>query len=290
MRNRYKIAALGAALVFLVFLPHNNLLNNIDEALKDKVALSKVFQPEDPKIKEQEAAAERKAKQDALTPELANILSVSYANAISVIDIKHNEEFGVNEDTSFHSASVTKVLVAVAALQGVDSGKYSLNQSLGGATLKYQLQQMINQSNNNSWDLFNNLIGFNGEQKVADSLGLTGVDMNQTHMTTKAVANLLLKIYHGEAISNGSRDLLFSFMQDTETENRITPAIPDNVTFYHKTGSFNGEIHDAAIVLHPKNPFIIVIFTDDGRGTSVSTRLDSFQKATKSVYSYFNSI
>ncbi len=295
MKNRYKFAILIFALIFLVFLPHNSLLNNIEDVLKEKTVLSKNFEDD---AEEQKAAAqaklkaaqERKTKQDGLLAEVNQTLVVNTEFAVSIIDINNSENFGISETASFHSASVTKVLVATAALQGVESGKYKLTQTLGNSTFKYQLQQMINQSNNNSWDLFNNLLGFNGEQKVADQLGLTGVNMNQTHMTTNAVSQLLLKLYKGEALQTENRDLLFSFMQNTETENRITPSIPTGVSFYHKTGTFNGGVHDAAIVIHPKNPFILVIFTNDNKGTPWETRFSSFQKAASLVYGYFDSI
>ncbi|MDO8260896.1 MAG: serine hydrolase [Candidatus Magasanikbacteria bacterium] len=268
------------ALISLVFLPHNSLLNNSDNVANQK-ALAEA---------KKKAAQERKLKQDPLLAELNQKLSINDQYAVSIFDISNSEKFGISETKSFHSASVTKILVATAALQGVESGKYSLEQQLGAGTFKYQLQQMINQSKNNSWDLFNNLIGFNGEQKVADQLGLKGVDMNQTRMTTDAVAQLLLSLYKGKALRPKERDLLFSYMQNTETENRISPAIPKGISFYHKTGSFGGELHDAAIVIHPKNPFVLVIFTVDSKGTSWGTRFASFQKATNLVYSYFDSI
>jgi beta-lactamase class A len=290
MKNRYKVASLIFALFFLVFLPHNSLLNNIEEAFKENNVLSRILSANNSQAQEKEAAAERKLKQTDLLKNVSAALSVNDTYSISIIDINHNESFGVNEDKFFHSASVTKLLTATAALQGVESGKYKLSQPMGIATFQYQLKQMVNQSNNNSWDFFNSLIGFKGQQQVADNLGLEGAKLTQTNMTTKAVAELLSKLYKGEALKSENRDLLFSYMQNTETENRISPAIPNGVTFYHKTGSFNGEIHDGALVIHPKNPFIIVIFTDDLRGTNWDSRFASFQKATKLVYSYFDSI
>jgi beta-lactamase class A len=109
-------------------------------------------------------------------------------------------------------------------------------------------------------------------------------------MTTQSVSQLVLKLYKGEVLTTEHRDLLFSFMQNTETENRISPAIPTGVVFYHKTGSYEGGIHDAALVIHPRNPFILIIFTNDLTGLAHSTRFTSMQSAAKAVYEYFNSI
>ena len=79
-------------------------------------------------------------------------------------------------------------------------------------------------------------------------------------------------------------------MKNTETENRISPAIPTGVSFYHKTGTFGGGVHDAAIVIHPKNPFIITIFTNDSKGTPWETRFTSIQNSAKAVYNYFSEV
>ncbi len=291
MKNRYKIAALILAIFFLVFLPHNNLLNNVEDAMKDKLVLTKVlFASEQSKPNETLTAAERKTKQNALIKNLGDALAINDQSAISIIDLNHNEQFGVNENTYFHSASVTKLVTALAALRGVESGKFSLNQPMVVATFQYQFQQMVNQSNNDSWDFFNNLIGFDAQQQVVEDLGLQGIDTTKTQMTSGGTAQFLSKLYQGDLLNKTDRDLLFSYMQNTETENRISPAIPNGVTFYHKTGSFNGELHDAGIVLHPKNPFVIVIFTNDDRGTDWNSRFASFQKATTEVYNYFDSI
>ena len=67
----------------------------------------------------EEAAAERKSKQAALIPILTSTLAVNDQAAISVIDLKHNEEFGVNENTFFQyknllTASQWNLLCAIA--------------------------------------------------------------------------------------------------------------------------------------------------------------------------------
>lgn len=287
MKNRYKVAALILSIIFLVFLPHSNLLNEFEKAFSEKTILQKNILSQKKEPPQKKDHSKEKA---ALLVELENTLKVNQNFAISIYDIGNNESFGLNETVSFHAASVMKVLVATAALEEVEKGKYKLNSPLGNSTFQYQLQQMINQSNNYSWDYFNNLLGFKREQETADRLSLTGVNVFQNHMTTKGVRELLLKLYRGELLTREHRDLLFSYMQKTETENRISPAIPEGVTFYHKTGSFGGGIHDAAVVINPKNPFILVIFTNDVSGLPESQRLAAMQKSASAAYNYFSSI
>ncbi len=287
MKNRYKVAALFFSIVFLVFLPHSNLLNEVEEALSEQTILQKKTESKKLELPKKKDHSQEKA---ALLVELDSNLKIHQNFAVSIYDINNQESFGLNETNSFHSASVMKILVATAALEEVEKGKINLNSKLGNGTFQYQLQQMINQSNNNSWDYFNNLLGFKREQETADRLNLTGANVFQNHMTTKGVTELLFKLYNGDVLSRKHRDLLFSYMQKTETENRISPAIPADVTFYHKTGSYGGGFHDAAIIIHPKNPFILVIFTNDITGVPESQRFAAMQKAASAAYNYFSSI
>lgn len=55
--------------------------------------------------------------------------------------------------------------------------------------------------------------------------------------------------------------------------------LPSNTTFYHKTGTFEKALHDAAIIIHPKKPFILVVFTNgvkDGRATITQITRDAW--------------
>lgn len=282
---RYKILLLVLVFGALIFWPHNNIVNQ----LKESVTQGTVLQKSD---KEQERAAklatekkQRAEKQQAVLSSLQISLGVNDKFGIAVYDINHDELFGINETEQFHAASVMKLLVATTALTDIEKGRYSLN-----TTVKGHLQQMINQSNNNSWEYFNQLQGFDHQQEVADALELNNVKVWGNFMSAKGVQELLLKLYKGEILTAEHRQLLFSYMQKTETENRISPSIPQGVNFYHKTGTYGGGIHDAAIVIHPENPFILVVFSNDSKGVAWETRFKAIQEATTTVYNYFSEI
>ncbi|HEY4694782.1 MAG TPA: serine hydrolase [Candidatus Nanoarchaeia archaeon] len=288
IKKRYKIAAAIAAIIFLVFLPHSNLLNKVGDSLSEGTVLEK----DTPKTetKKEPPKIDREPLKAKLLTDLTTYLSANQNFTVGIHDINNNETFGIRETEMLHAASIMKVLVATAAFEEVETGKYSLNTPLGGNTYQFQLQQMINQSNNYSWDYFNNLLGFKREQETADRLGLTAINVFQNHMSAVGVSELLLKLYKGEVLKTEHRDLLFSYMQNTETENRISPAVPAGVNFYHKTGTFEGGFHDAALVIHPKNPFILVIFTYDLTGLPHTERAAAIQNAASAVYTYFSSI
>lgn len=294
MKNRYKVASFILAIFFLVFLPHSNLLNQFDMAFSQKTVLEKGA-VESAAASNKATSGENESNPDPtakgkLLADLEEQLSALKLYAVSVYDLNNGSSFGIHEDQAFPAASVMKILSATALLQAIDAGKYKLTQPLGGGTIDYQLEQMINQSNNDSWVLINTLVGIDNEQKVANNLGISGIVVNKNQMTSRAAEQLLLKLYKSEALTVSSRDKLFSYMQNTESENRISRGISENVTFYHKTGNFEGTIHDAAIVIHPKNPFILTMFTKDDTGQLTDDqRFDMFKIAAEKVYQYFDS-
>lgn len=284
-KTRNLLLILGLSVLFLVLLPHNSVLNQASEKPETesvKTALDEVLSPP--------AKPDNSVQKAALISQLQEILSLNQRFAVTVYDINKEEFFGISETEVFHAASVTKVLVATSALEEVEEGKYQLTTPLGNTSLQSQLKLMINRSSNAAWDLFNSLLGFKREQETADRLDLTGANLSRNHLTTRAVGQLLTKLYNGEVLTAAHRDLLFSYMQNTEVENRISVAIPKGINFYHKAGTFGGGIHDAAVVTHPKNPFILVIFTHDTKATTEDKRYLSIQTAAKLVYSYFDSI
>jgi len=268
----------------LIFWPHGNLVNQF----KETVSQGTVLQKNEEKDKQAALAAQKKLreqKQQQLLTTVRTELSVNNKFGVAVYDINNAEAFGISELEQFHAASVMKLLVATTAFTDIEAGKYPLSN-----TTRYNLQQMINQSNNNSWEYFNQLQGFGHQQVVADNLQLTNVKVWGNLMSAKGVAELLLKLYKGEILTEEHRKLFLSYMQNTETENRISPSIPAGVNFYHKTGTFEGGVHDTAIVIHPQSPFILVIFTNDTKGTPWEVRFKSIQNASSAVYNYFSEI
>lgn len=284
-KKRYKVLLILAIVGLLLFFTQGRVVNQVKEAVSESTVLSKDQTKKELEAKAEEARKIREQKRQTLLTTIQSELAVNDKYGVAVYDINNSEAFGVGELDQFHAASVMKLLVATTAFTDIEAGKYPLSNLTKG-----HLQQMINQSNNNSWEYFNQLQGFDHQQEIADSLQLTNVKVWGNFMSGKGVQELLLKLYKGEILSEEHRQLFFSYMQNTETENRISPAIPAGVNFYHKTGTFEGGVHDAAIVIHPQNPFILVVFTNDKKGTPWETRFKSIQNATAAVYNYFSEI
>lgn len=182
--------------------------------------------------------------------------------AISVRAITDPEHIAFQEDRIFAGASTTKLITAAAVLSMVDNHKVGLTDKLGDKTVEYHLKLMINQSNNNSWELLNNLVGLRDLQKYAEEIGLQGFKVNGNTINANTLAVFLQMLYRYELLSDQSTELLLGWMTKTNDEAMLPQVFADSDHVYHKYGWFGSSLHDAAIVVHRGQPFVIVIMTD----------------------------
>ena len=206
---------------------------------------------------------------------------------IAIYDLKNDNYFGYNDTTIQHAASVSKVLTGSYLLKKVEDGEIDLNEKMGTYNVEFNLKQLINQSNNISWGMIDDRLGIEPQNDFAHSLGLTSVDFDENLMSPQDATMLFVKLYQGEILSEPYQRKLFSYMQGTETENLITLAIPKSIPFYHKTGLFEGEVHDVAIIDHPEHPFVLSIFTVNKLYPDYEGRAKLIQKIAAEVYAFF---
>ena len=203
---------------------------------------------------------------------------------ISFIDLNSKAITNVNGNKLFSAASTTKVLIACLLLNQVEAGKYNLEKDLNGTTLKQLLQKMINQSDNDAWTTLMNFIGFKYQQPYAQSIGIYSYDVVNNRIDPNDMGLLLEKLYTGKLLNPQNTKLLLSYMQHTNNDDLIPPAVPSGVKVYHKYGSFNGDLHDAAIIDNGKNPFILTIYSSTGSGTlSYTQRVSIFHSIVTAV-------
>jgi beta-lactamase class A len=203
---------------------------------------------------------------------------------VSFIDLNSKNVTNINGNKVFTGASTTKVLIACLLLNQVEAGKYNLDKSLNGATLKQLLQKMINQSDNDAWTALMNFIGFQYQQPYAQSIGIYSYDVVNNRIDPNDMALLLEQLYAGKLLNPQDTSLLLSYMQHTNNDDLIPPAVPNGVKIYHKYGSFNNDLHDAAIIDNGKNPFILTIYSSTGSGTlSYTQRVGVFHKIVTAV-------
>ncbi len=240
---------------------------------------------------------EQRAQQQELLletiEELFTIESPGTSFSLAIYDLKNDEYFGLDDTEPQHAASVSKILTAVYVFDQIEKGKASLDDPMGAYNVEFQLEKMINISNAESWEFIDERFKPKSQNKFASSIGLTATDITigKNLMSPKDVAVLLKKLAKGEILSEKSRTKLFSYMQKTESEDLFSPAfLLEDVTFYHKTGKYKGEGHDAAIIEHESNPFVLVVFSDNKTAINTGDRGSIMTKTASRVYNYFDQL
>jgi beta-lactamase class A len=173
-------------------------------------------------------------------------------------------QYGVEEP--FQAASTAKVLAAAAYYSLVEDGAASLEDELGDFTSGFQIQAMVQDSNNESWSLLMGAVGLPRLTEYAASIGVA-YDPGVNTLSTADMAHILAELSGGRLLDQEHTEQLLSYMQDTNFEDLIPAAVPAGVTVFHKYGLLDDELHDAAILSMSEGTYVLVVYT---KGTDLS--------------------
>jgi beta-lactamase class A len=209
---------------------------------------------------------------------------------VSIINLNDNQsqQYGVTDP--FEAASTAKLITAADYLHHVEAGSASLGDSVNGATAQYELQQMIEVSDDNAWLAFNDLLGHPDLQNYASSIGLTNYDPDLNTLPASDIATLLQKLYEGKLLNSSDTRLLLSYMAAANYSDYIGGVVPGNVKFYHKAGVLDDRIHDAAIIDNGKNPIVLVIFTknESDESDAAPDQVQIIQQISTAVFNAYS--
>jgi beta-lactamase class A len=207
-------------------------------------------------------------QQAEMSKEVNNIISnyPSLETGVAVTDLNSNKSYQYGVNQPYIAASISKLITACLFLHEVEAGKYSLSDAVGDASAKYQLRQLIEQSDNDAWLAFNDLLTHDSLKDYANSIGINNYDPDENTLSVSDVALLLSKLYKNQLLSPANTKLLLSFMQNANEDDFIVASVPDGAKVYHKAGWLDDRVHDAAIIDDGKHPYVLVIFTKDDSG------------------------
>ena len=192
--------------------------------------------------------------------------------SVIVRDLSSGKELvSISPEQPYHAASLMKIITALTVFEKVEAGTFHLTQSIGNTTLRGALRSMINQSDNTAWETLNVMSGFITMQNTAETLGMTSTNVHTNHTTPADMARLLTSLYRGAVLSSSHQSLLLSWMQETETEDRIPAGTYPQTTVMHKAGTLDGFIHDVGIIEGEKPILLVVMGSDTTREEGTAT-------------------
>lgn len=220
----------------------------------------------------------------ALDSEINAIIDASsqYQIGVTLIDLSDgsSHQYGVQEP--FEAASTAKVLAAAAYYHLVETGAVSLDDPLGGYTAGFQIKEMIQDSDNDSWSLIMDAVGYSELQSYAASIGVSYDPMNNT-LTPSEMASIAAGLYTGKLLNQQDTAQLLSYMKNTNYEVLIPAAVPARITVFHKYGLLDDELHDASILANGTNSYAFVVYTKGQGESDIPARTNIFHQLTQAV-------
>lgn len=205
-----------------------------------------------------------------------------YRVGVAVADTAGSAIRTFGDEAAFSAASTAKLITAAAYFQGVEAGEVRLDERLGSYAASFQLKAMVNNSNNDSWLLLMNRLGYRRLIQYAASIGVT-YDPEVNRLTPGEMAMVLTKLYSGELLNPGNTAQLLGYMRDTNNEELIPSASGPGITVYHKYGQLGGSLHDAALLERGGTAYALVIFTEGADAGSEAERAELLRDLTRAV-------
>lgn len=215
---------------------------------------------------------------------LTNLIATNsqYQVGVAMQDVSTGQHQSYGLDVPFEAASTGKLLTAATYYHEVEQGNASLDDMVGAFNAQYQIQQMINKSNNDSWQLLANSLGIDAITEYAASINVN-YQGNGNTISPSSMAAFLAKLYAGNLLTSDDTSQLLSYMQHTNDEDLIPAAVPSDVTVYHKYGLLDGELHDVAILVKDDTAYTLAIYTKDSDDSTLNDRTDLIQSITKAA-------
>ncbi|WP_455836883.1 serine hydrolase [Pseudarthrobacter siccitolerans] len=205
---------------------------------------------------------------DSLQDSIQSVLDKNpdYRIGLAMADISGDAALTFGDQEAFTAASTAKIITAAAFYHLVENGEASLDDPLGDYDAAFQLEAMVNQSNNDSWLLLMDAVGYPQLTEYAASIGVA-YDPEENLLTPAEMALVLKQLYAGDLLNPENTAQLLGYMQDTNNEELIPAGSQDGVEVFHKFGEIGGELHDAAVLAYRGSTFVLVIYTENADGT-----------------------
>jgi beta-lactamase class A len=218
---------------------------------------------------------------DSLEDSVQSVLDENpdYRVGLAMADISGDAALTFGDREAFTAASTAKIITAAAYYHLVETGEASLDEPLGDYDAAFQLEAMVNESNNDSWLLLMDAVGYPRLTEYAASIGVA-YDPEENLLTPAEMALVLKQLYAGDLLNPDNTAELLSYMQDTNNEELIPAGSQAGIEVFHKYGEIDGELHDAAVLAYRGSTFVLVIYTENADGTKDAEQAEVIRELT----------
>ncbi|WP_458779392.1 serine hydrolase [Arthrobacter sp. D3-16] len=202
-----------------------------------------------------------------------------YRIGVALADVSGDAALTFGDQEAFTAASTAKIITAAAYYHLVETGEAALDEPLGDYDAAFQLEAMVNDSNNDSWLLLMDAVGYPQLTEYAASIGVA-YDPEENLLTPAEMALVLKQLYTGDLLNAENTARLLGSMQDTNNEELIPAGSQAGVEVFHKYGEFGGELHDAAVLTYRGSSFVLVIYTENPEGVEEPRQAEAIRELT----------
>ena len=189
--------------------------------------------------------------------------------AVSIYRLGEGVGYGLNENINMPAASFMKVPILIEAFE---NGLHKEHEDLFIAIGKY--------SDNDAPVTLADLVGRGNIETKLKQMGMKNSSFSENTTTARDVAMMWREVYKIPE--------LWPYLEDSIFEDRIRPALPDNITFIHKIANNDQMWADSGIVKCSNDkclnsPLVLVIMNKDVDFDEANTAL---QQIAKKVWDY----
>jgi len=254
----------------------------------------------------------------ALERQIAQVAASSRGRiGVAAIDLTTGKQISVLGGQRFPLASTSKIAIAATFLEGVDQGRWTLDDQYPmmlsptrkgqSMTARQLIELAITRSSNEAADGLLRAVG--GPRAVNDWVHRAGirefsidrdiwtlvhedgavdpannVDMRDS-ATPLAMAKLVKGLHDGRWLTRSSRNVLLGAMERCKTgPQRIKGQMPTGVMVAHKTGTLYNTSSDVGIVTGPDGHAIALAIYVTGGGGNHQYRFEKIATIARAVY------
>lgn len=238
--------------------------------------------------------------------------------AVFIKNMKTGEEYSLNKDEDFHSASLYKLWVLAVAESQIKGGGMKLDQTLSAKkkdldtelelipnqeaisptpgspsptpepetiiSMKVSdaLEKMVEVSDNYAALLLVHKIGARNIDAFISQQGFNESGFGSPPTTSaRDISDYLERLYAKQFVNSGQ---MLSLLKKQQINDRIPKYLPANTQVAHKTGESDGAKHDAGIVFSKYGDYIIVVMSQTDNETAAAENEAIF---SRDVFTYF---